>query len=151
MIMKSEEELLELLKDSVKNYLNFYEVEKKINEVCKRLSIENQYTNSLMNVNKPILYPGHSSKDVEEYLEKLKRYEKLLEDKKKCEYTLSIIDSSRNLILMSKAEELSGLNDIVPSKYQKKVKEFAWEKGHSSGYSEYYNQLCSLVYIFEED
>lgn len=149
--MKSEEDYVELLKDSIKNYSNFYEIENKINEVCKRLSIDIQNNmDTLIKEDKPVLNSNHSSKDVEVYLEELKKYEEYLENKRECENTLIRIESSRNLVLMNKAEKCSGLNN-VPTKYRTKVKELAWERGHSCGYSEYYRQLCSLVYIFEDD
>ena len=43
----------------------------------------------------------------------------------------------------------SGLRDKVPAKYQDKVYSFAWDIGHSSGYSEVYNYLLDLVNIFD--
>jgi hypothetical protein len=39
--------------------------------------------------------------------------------------------------------------DNVPKEYQEKVYSYAWSKGHSSGYSEVFNELLSLVEIFE--
>jgi len=43
----------------------------------------------------------------------------------------------------------SDFENIVPKKYQKGIYSYAWDKGHSSGYSEVYNELCNLVSIFE--
>lgn len=45
----------------------------------------------------------------------------------------------------------SGLNDI-PEKYRDKVRSYAWERGHSGGYGEYYNVLCGILdAIFDEE
>ena len=43
--------------------------------------------------------------------------------------------------------EKSGLNDI-PEDKRSKVYSLAWDRGHSSGYAEVYNELVSLVDLF---
>lgn len=149
---KNKKDLEKEIEGFLKVCNNFYEFEEKVRkerkEIIERINLIND---KLKTRNKPILKDNHTSKDVEEYLKSLKDYESNDYD-----FSIKEIYNLRELIqflndtLMREAENFSDFYNIVPVKYQNKVKSLAWEIGHSSGYSEYYNQLCSLVEIFEE-
>lgn len=38
----------------------------------------------------------------------------------------------------------------IPEKYREKVKAYAYQEGHSSGWSEIYNYVLDLVEIFKD-
>lgn len=86
-------------------------------------------------------------KEVKEYAVKLEQYEEELR-----EYNKHYKEYKE---LSSRIEELkeryirfeSGLNKI-PEQYQDKVYNYAYEAGHSNGYSEVLNELYDLVQIF---
>lgn len=151
---KNKKDLEKEIEGFLKVCNNFCEFEEKVrkerNEITKRINSINNELRLRTRV-KPILKDNHTSKDVEEYLKLLKEYESNDYDSSIKEiYNLRELIQFLDDTLMREAENFSDFYTIVPVKYQNKVKSLAWERGHSSGYSEYYNQLCSLVEIFEE-
>ena len=131
---------------------NFYEFERKVNEIKREIYEREVYLNNIaLEISKPVLKDNHTSKDVEEYLILLKEYEKKSENFSKEIDELTKVTEFINDTLKIEAEKFACLDSIVPIKYQSKVKSLAWERGHSSGYSEYYIQLLSLVEIFKEE
>lgn len=52
-------------------------------------------------------------------------------------------------VVMSFLADISWVTTIVPLEYRKKICQKAWNDGHSNGFSEIYNEMCDLVYIFE--
>lgn len=97
---------------------------------------------------KPIIKDSPTSDEAKVYYESLVQYEKdLVEFNKEKEIKASIRDEYNSLII-DYIKEVSGLNNI-PEQYRGKVYEKAYQNGHSSGYYEVYNSLCSLIEIFE--
>ena len=105
-----------------------------------------QYGEIITTPSKPRLELKHTTADVLEYAEKMKLYDikyeaYKMENNKKMENMNAI-----NAILEKHIEEEAGL-DIVPEQYRIKV----WNKAclDSSGYYEIYNNLVSLIEIFD--
>lgn len=120
--------------------LSIYEAEKQIKEYLSPLF-----------VSKPVQPKLKSQTPTEEelkvYKTQIREYEVAL-DKYKTEDAFYRKEGSRLFdLLEEKIKEDSGLNDI-PEQYRNKVYSYAWEQGHSSGFGEVYNYLCSLVNIF---
>jgi hypothetical protein len=149
---KTVKDFMKEIEGLVKVCDSFYEFERKSNEIKREVYERETYLNNIMlEISKPVLKDNHTSKDVDEYLILLKEYEKKSENFSKEFDELTKVTEFINDTLKIEAEHFACLDSIVPIKYQSKVKSLAWERGHSSGYSEYYIQLLSLVEIFEED
>jgi hypothetical protein len=52
-----------------------------------------------------------------------------------------------NELLETHIKDVAGVS-MVPKQYRDKLWSLAWDRGHSSGYSEVYNELSLLVDIF---
>lgn len=97
---------------------------------------------------KPSLKNNATSSEVKSYAIELENYELSL-----VEYTANkqIRDTEvRQLygILEEFLKEDSGFYEYIPKEKQNKVWSYAWQQGHSSGYSEVYNYLLDLVELF---
>lgn len=92
---------------------------------------------------------NHDAKDLEEYTVAFKKYEADYKDwaKKSDEYRVNY--QKINEAIEEYIKWAAGLHQ-VPEKYRVKLWTKAWEDGHSSGYSEVFGCLASLVYIFED-
>lgn len=122
--------------------LEKFNVYKAIEYVRK---LEPDYTSRPL---KPFLKINASSSEVKQYATELENYELSL-----VEYTANkqIRDKEvRQLydVLEDFIKENSGFYEIVPKDKQDKVWRYAWQQGHSSGYSEVYNYLLDLVELF---
>jgi len=99
--------------------------------------------------------PSHpydmNSKEALAYAEKLREYE---EDLVAYKDLLDLYEKQEELMLNIINEiikEDSGLNSLVfNEKIKGKIWDYAYQKGHSSGLGEVYNELCDLVDIFVE-
>ncbi len=97
---------------------------------------------------KPFLKINATSSEVKQYAVELENYELSL-----VEYTANkqIRDKEvRQLydVLENYIKEESGFYEYIPKDKQDKVWSYAWQQGHSSGYSEVYNYLLDLVELF---
>jgi len=99
---------------------------------------------------KPQLDHFHTTKDVTMYLELLKEHEKKIEIYDTVVKECKSVNQKFEGILVEYIKEVSGLNILVPEQYRDKVWEKAWSDGHSDGLYEVYNNLLSLVEIFED-
>lgn len=121
-----------------------------VNEVIERLyelKREQQKLIVLPSVGvKPTYSSSFDSKQTMEYAKKLEQWEiqsrerKLAEMKRK---TVGHIDGLLEQFIKHEADL-----DSVPEQYRAKLYSYAWERGHSSGYSEVYGCLEDLVAIF---
>jgi hypothetical protein len=99
-------------------------------------------------IKKPFLSNKHTSVEVKQYSTDLEIYEI---EHKKYKFVETYIDKYNrelNNILEKYIKEISGLNTI-PEDKRSKVWSLAWERGHSDGYGEVYNNLESLVELFK--
>jgi hypothetical protein len=116
-------------------------------EACEHIrKLEPLYTSR---PSKPTLKINASSSEVKQYASELEEWELSL-----VEYTANkeIRDiEARQLydVLEEYLKEESGFYQYVPKESQNKVWSYAWQQGHSSGYSEVYNYLLDLVGLFE--
>lgn len=62
-----------------------------------------------------------------------------------CAHTDELTRFRIDTLLWGQLEELAGLNQYVPAKYQEKVKSHAYEKGHWAGTSEIFAELRDLI------
>lgn len=120
--------------------LSVYEAEKRIKTYLNDLYVHRPKEPRLKSVTP-------TEEELSSFLAEKEEYQKLLR-----EYETNndfYKSESKRLydILDDIIREDSGLNDI-PEQYRDKVYSYAWERGHSSGYSEVYNCLCDLVEIF---
>lgn len=99
-------------------------------------------------IGKPFLCKNPTSNDAVEYATKLKHYEDSLVSYK--ESKMLYDQGKREIIhlIEERIKDEAGL-DIVPEQYRDKVYYHAYSSGHSYGYSEVYNHLCTLIDIFE--
>lgn len=146
-IPKTAKELLKIAED---NYLDVHEVLSRVRELemeARNKVIIPEYKSKpstskfYKNSNSP------KSKEIRAYADVIEEHEKYnrrreLATKKQREGVPRTED-----ILEGFIREKSGLNGI-PKQYRDKVYRFAWDKGHSSGYSEVYYYLQELVEIF---
>lgn len=96
-------------------------------------------------IGKSLKPSSESLKAYAEAMEKYENYEVAKEEARKIqsEEAINVYE-----IIVEFIKEKSGLNTI-PEKYREKVYRFAYENGHSSGYTEVYYYLQELVEIFE--
>lgn len=96
----------------------------------------------------PKLSHNHTSVDAKKYAEDLELYE----NEKKSYHEKLNLHRNESYRLESLIEEFikeeSGLNTI-PEYYREKVYSYAYEQSRSNGYSELFNTLRDLIYIFE--
>lgn len=97
---------------------------------------------------KPIIKSSPTSDEAKLYYESLVQYEKDLILYKEQNDKIKVIKNESDNIIVEYIKELSGLN-AIPKEYRDKVYSKAHANGHSGGYHEVYNDLCSLVEIFD--
>jgi len=112
--------------------------------------LERSIGESPVRPNKPNLSTKHTSYVASEYAKELGIYEAVLlpEYQSKLKEFNELRDLNNNLIVEFIKDE-SGFSKIVPSQYQDKVYAYAYQQGHSGGFSEIYNILNDLIGIFE--
>jgi len=98
---------------------------------------------------KPILKSNPTSIEVKKYAEELEKYEAEVVNHKIATDRKSETVRELHAVLEDYLKDDAGLYNIVPKDKQDKVWNCAWQKGHSSGYSEVYNYLVELVELFE--
>lgn len=96
---------------------------------------------------KPFLTKGAGSVAAQKYAEELAAYESENETCKQARDAAQEHNRKVNELIETLIREESGLN-LIPEQYRDKVYAYAWQTGHSSGYSEVYNHLSELVDIF---
>lgn len=109
------------------------------------MSLELPYTAA---PKKPSL-KSHTSTDATEYAEELKQYEKELEIHTYNTIERRSISTQLDAVLEEYIKQESGFYSYIPENKQDKVWAYAWQQGHSSGYSEVYNYLIDLIDLFE--
>lgn len=98
---------------------------------------------------KPILASKHTAVEVKEYAKSLEQYDIDLAEYSAKKEEDNKVRQELNEVLEDYLKDMSGLYDVVPKANQNKVWNYAWEQGHSSGYSEVYGYLQELVELFE--
>lgn len=98
---------------------------------------------------KPIVKLNANSKELREHLTLLEQWELDITEHEKVTSKERKISNERNTVLENYIKDQAGLFDVVPKDKQDKVWNYAWQQGHSSGYSEIYNYLIELVELFE--
>lgn len=100
--------------------------------------------------NAPSRGTGALSEDYRQYADALADWEKLTAqwDEGNAERSAAIAKTEN--ACKAYLEELSGVDELPP-KQSAKVKALAWDRGHSSGFSEYYSELMDLMEIFNVD
>lgn len=86
--------------------------------------------------------------DYRTYADLLEKYENDLEKYQTVYADVNAHNIMVDILIEKYIKSVSGLNDI-PEQYQNKLWRLAYERGHSSGYYEVYQQLVDLVDIFE--
>lgn len=120
--------------------LSVYEAEERIKTYLNTIYVHKPKEPSLKSL-KP------TEEDMDLFLAEKEKYKTELEEYK-IKNTFYGEEIMRLYFLLEEMiKDDSGLNDI-PEQYRDKLYNYAWEKGHSSGYSEVYNCLCNLVEIF---
>lgn len=98
--------------------------------------------------NKPFLKTPHTAEEVLGYAEKLKDYEKEKDLYEKDKDFYNEENLKHNFIVETYIKEKACL-DAIPEQYQSKVYAKAYSNGHSEGWYGVYQQLTSLLEIFE--
>jgi len=90
---------------------------------------------------------GELSEDYRRYADALADWEKLMAqwDEGNTERRAAITKTEN--ACRAYLEERSGVNELSP-KQAAKVKALAWDRGHSSGFSQYYFELVELMELF---
>ena len=99
---------------------------------------------------RPILPHKPSAAEARKYADEMEEYEKLKSNFKNVKGAYTRARNEVDTLIEQLIGEESGLNSI-PEQYRTKVYGYAYEQGHSRGYSEIYNYLCSLVDIFTDN
>ena len=97
---------------------------------------------------KPTLKHNHSSEELKKYNSDFKTYETELEIYKNKKEQYGKVQNEVDGIIEKWLKDISGFTNHVPDDKKDKVWYKAWQDGHSSGYSEVYSCLCSLVDLF---
>ena len=90
---------------------------------------------------------GSSSSEAKIYAEKLEEYENLLNEYSIAMKAYNDADHEANGLRKKIVCDYYGL-DTVPEKYQDKIWKFAWDQGHSGGWTEVGYYLDKLLDIF---
>ena len=99
---------------------------------------------------KPILSQKHTANMATEYAEKLEEYENVLFPKYYIKHNGYNEIRDLNIKLIEELiKDESEFYRFVPEIYQDRVFSYAYQQGHSGGFSEIYAILCDLVKIFE--
>lgn len=98
---------------------------------------------------KPLPKINANSKELREHLEVLEQWELEISEYGKVSKKQREDSCERNSILEDYIKDQSGLYTVVPKDKQDKVWAYAWQQGHSSGYSEVAYYLQEIIEIFE--
>lgn len=98
---------------------------------------------------KPSIKGAVDSISVRAYSVELESYESAIADWQARRDKFSSNLSEAENLLMFFIESESGVNDLTPEQASK-VKEMAWDKGHSYGYYSYAQELDELMDLFNE-
>jgi sulfur relay (sulfurtransferase) DsrC/TusE family protein len=90
---------------------------------------------------------GELSEDYRQYADALAEWEKLMAQWNAGNKERSAAITKTENACKAYLEELSGVNELPPSQAAK-VKALAWDRGHSSGSSQYYFELVELMELF---
>lgn len=137
----------ELLEIKEKKYISVHEVIARLYELKREASQKVEippYKMKPKSTNKM-----STSKEIREYASELEEWEKYDKERNKAIKKSERAGSNVPELLEDFIKIESGLTTKVPEKYRDKVYSYAWEMGHSCGYSEVYIHLCDLVNIFE--
>lgn len=96
---------------------------------------------------KPTIEYGCSSIEAKQYAIDLEEWEKLEEEYKSKKLVCQRVENDINDVIIEYIKSESGLGK-VPEQYRDKLYRIAYERGHSSGFYEVYQELCELVDIF---
>jgi len=91
----------------------------------------------------------HTSTAATEYAKELEEYELAQVEYETNSQIRGTQVREMYVILEDYLKDEAGLYTIVPKANQNKVWAYAWQQGHSSGYSEVYSYLVDLVELFE--
>lgn len=98
---------------------------------------------------KPFLSSNAISSEVEKYAVLLKQFELDIADYENLQQSNRELCRDLNSVLEEYIKKEAGLFETVPEDKQSKVWNYAWQQGHSSGYTEIYNYLLDIVELFE--
>jgi hypothetical protein len=142
--------LKELLEVQEKNYLSTHEVLTRIREIeieeRKKVVIPEYKTKPRTSE----FYKKNNdptAKELRAYADAVEGHEKYNRARDKAQKKQRNATPNTGDLMEQFIRHESGLVDI-PKRYQDKVYRFAWEQGHSSGYSEVFYYLQELVGIF---
>lgn len=96
---------------------------------------------------KPNLPSKHTSLDATQYVDELFLWEKQMIIHNGLTTAYMANENSINDVIIEYIKDMSGLADI-PKQYQEKVYSKAYEDGHSGGFYAVYQELDSLIDIF---
>jgi len=139
---------LELLKQNPSEH-DAIEGQRKACEVIVKITDCFSYDKKPRRPPEPTKGTGKLAENYRQYADALAEWEKLMAewDEGKTERR-SAITKTENACL-AYLEELSGVNELSP-KQAAKVKALAWDRGHSSGFPEYYFELMELMELFDD-
>jgi len=143
--------LKELLAIKEKYYLSLHDVLTRVREletearekvVVPEYQSKPKTSDFYKKVNDP------TAKELRAYADAVEEHEKYNRARERAQKKQRNATPNSGDLLVDFIKHESGLNDI-PEKYQEKVYRIAYDRGHSSGYSEVYYYLQELVEIFE--
>jgi hypothetical protein len=137
----------ELIEIKEKNYLSASEVIVRLYELKREASQKVEIPPYKSKPKSPDKMS--TSKEIREYANELEEWEKYDKERNKAIKKSERAGSNVPELLEDFIKIESGLTTKVPEKYRDKVYSYAWERGHSCGYSEVYIHLCDLVNIFQ--
>ncbi len=141
----------ELIKISAENLLSVHETLNRVRELEREARDKVIIPPYKLKPKSEDFYKKSNSptlKEIREYADAVEGYEKYEKKRKAAMKKQGNVVPRTGDVLEGFIREMSGLNTI-PGKYRDKVYRYAWEQGHSSGYSEVFHYLQELVEIFE--
>lgn len=142
-IPNSVEELVKIKND---NYLNAFEVINRLYELKRE---EREKAEIPPYKSKPKNNNAKTPAELRALADEIEEWERY-EKKRNAAIRKSDRDEANISELIEEFVKVdSGLTTVVPEKYRDKIYRIAWDRGHSSGYSEVYNYLIELVEVFE--
>jgi len=98
---------------------------------------------------RPVLQSKHTSEEAKNYVVLLEQYEKDDTEYKTQKDLWTTNKRKVNDVIEQFIKNQAGL-DTVPEQYREKISAKAYADGHSNGYYEVFQHLCSLVDIFND-
>jgi len=141
----------ELIEISEANYMDVHEVLSRVRELEKEAREKVEVPEYKSKPTSSGFYKKSNSptpSELRAYADAVEEYEKYNRKREAASKKQRDAVPNTGELLEGFIRHASGLNDI-PKQYQDKVYRIAWDRGHSSGYSEVYYYLVELVEIFQ--